>query len=1214
MNVPSGNPGGNAPPEDNYDKVGPRPILFDLTGAGINITELSNSTTYVDATGDGLQNRTAWAGEGNAVLFYDPDDLGAITESRQYIFTEWDPTATSDMEALASVFDSNGDGVFDALDDAWLDFKLLVTNADGSTTAMTFADLGITSVDLTADATNIELPDGSTITGQTVFTWADGSTGTVADVTLIAEADGYRLEQVESVDGAGTRTEITTAYAADGSIAFVNTTVVSADGTQIANSYDDNGDGVVDRLQTIDTVTNPDGSTVKTVTNSLGATAVTAILLNQTVTSTSADGNTITIDRDSTGGGWFDQIEVRTTAADGSMTIVTTDVGQDGTVIRSVDESVSANGLTRTEAIDSDGDGLTDVTMTHVIVVNPDGSRSETITTLNQDGSTRAVVTETVSADGQTKTIARDVDGDGDSDTIENLDIVTGPTGSTSTIVVTNEDGSTRSTTTQVQSDDALTKTISSDLDGDGDIDVTTVDQTVINPDGSRVQTITATNTDGSIRSMQETTLGADKVTSQTHVDLNQNGVFEATDLLRDVSVDGTTGERTATSWDRNADGTINAVSTSVTSADGLTRTTTTDTDGDGDIDATTSDITTVDGAGVATRVVIATNQDGSLRSETTSVTSADGLTTATTFDSDGDGALDGTTQVSQTNNVDGTVVSDSSTYAGDGVTLLSQSVSTQSADRRIVTTDADANGDGSVDRTTVSTQDVDGARTVVDTSFHADGTVAGTQTSTVSANGLVRTAATDADGDGVTETLTNSTTTLNTDGGRTQVNETRNNDGSLRSESIVSTSDDGLTTTTQTDGDGDGSAERTNTSTTTLNADGSQTTVAQLTAEDGSLISQSLSETSDDGLVTTQSTDADGDGTYDLISTTTTTLEIDGSTTTVNEVRDAAGVLRSGSTTTASDDGRHVTRSVDVNGDGVADQTSATIEADDGTLTSTTSQLAADGSLQSASETVVSANGLSTTVSQDRDGDGIDDLVMSEATTLNADGSTTQVTEDRGRDGTTYSSATVTRSDDGRTTTRSNDYDADGTADLTVVSVTDLAADGTQTQTTTRSSADGTTIGALTVETSADGRTVTSTNDTDGNGNDDLRTTSTLADNGTQTSTTEYLSSGGVVESTYEVITSGDGRTTTRLTDRNGDGEIDLRTVETAAVGVDGTITQTVEHRGQYHVLEGREEHSVSDDGMSSSSALDLDGDGVFDFISETDTSYAANGDVIQT
>ncbi|MDX8348802.1 calcium-binding protein [Cognatiyoonia sp. IB215446] len=1190
------------------------PILFDLDGDGVQITELSNSSVYMDATGDGFENRTSWAGAGDAVLFYDPDNLGEITEKRQYVFTEWDPTANSDMEALASVFDSNGDGVFDAQDDAWGDFKLLVTNADGSTTAKTLTELGIVSIDLTPDATNIELPDGSVITGQTTFTRDDGSTGTVADVTLIAEADGHRLEQVESFDANGTRTEVTTGYDADGSIAFVNTTVVSADGTQIANSYDDNGDGVVDRLQTIDTVTQPDGSQVKTVTNSLGAAAATAILLNQTVTTTSADGNTITIERDSTGGGWFDQTEVRVTATDGSMTIVTTDQGQDGTVIRSVGEAVSADGMTRTEAIDSDGDGAADVTMTHAIVVNPDGSRSETVTVLNQDGSVRSVVTETVSADGQTKTIARDVDGDGQVDTVEDTDITTGPTGSTSTMVVTNGDGSLRNATTYVQSEDALTKTSTSDLDGDGDIDVTTVDATVINPDGSRVQTITSTNNDGSIRGMQQTTLGADKVSSETYVDLNQNGVFEATDLVREVTVDGVTGDRTATTWDRNADGSVNATSTSVTSADGLTSTTATDADGDGDIDTNISDITVVNGAGEATRTITTTNQDGSLRSEAVAVTSADGLATTTTFDTDGDGSLDGTTEVHQTNNPDGTIVRESSTYAGDGVTLLSHSVSTESADRRIVTTETDANGDGHIDSRVVSTQAADGSRIIEETSLHADGSVAATQVTTLSANRLESSVATDADGDGMVETTTTSTTVLTADGGRTQTSEVRNNDGSLRSQSIGTNSDDGLTTTSQTDADGDGSFERENTATTTLHTDGSISTLAQTHAENGDLISQTLAETSDDGLIVTQSSDTDGDGTYDLISTTTTTLEVDGGTTTANEVRDAAGVLRSGSTTTASDDGRHVTRSVDINGDGNADQVSVTTEADDGRLSTTTSQYDVDGELQSRSRTDVREAGTKVTKLSDANGDGVYELKTLFVKTYLDDGRVRDVAVTYGADGTEISRSQTIASADGRDVIRTEDYNKDGVVDLTVSSETDLAANGIQTQTTTRSSADGSTIGTLQVQTSADGRTITTTNDTDGNGNDDLRSVTTLADDGTRTTNTEYLSTGGVVESSYRVITSADGLTTTRLTDRNADGEIDLRTVETSAIHADGTVTRSVEHRGQHHVLEGREEYVVSDDGMSSTMSLDLDGDGLFDYETDVETTYRGNGDIVRS
>lgn len=44
-------------------------------------------------------------------------------------------SAPSDIEALRSVLGSNDDGVLDASDAAYVDFKIIVTYADGSMTA-----------------------------------------------------------------------------------------------------------------------------------------------------------------------------------------------------------------------------------------------------------------------------------------------------------------------------------------------------------------------------------------------------------------------------------------------------------------------------------------------------------------------------------------------------------------------------------------------------------------------------------------------------------------------------------------------------------------------------------------------------------------------------------------------------------------------------------------------------------------------------------------------------------------------------------------------------------------------------------------------------------------------------------------------------------------------------------------------------------------------
>ena len=100
----------------------------DLDGNGVQITDLNRSTVFMEASGSGLQHRTAWAGDG--VLFYDADGSGTINDDRAYVFTAWGArrsrngpgdrfrqrtraapgTATDDLAALRSRFDTNGDG------------------------------------------------------------------------------------------------------------------------------------------------------------------------------------------------------------------------------------------------------------------------------------------------------------------------------------------------------------------------------------------------------------------------------------------------------------------------------------------------------------------------------------------------------------------------------------------------------------------------------------------------------------------------------------------------------------------------------------------------------------------------------------------------------------------------------------------------------------------------------------------------------------------------------------------------------------------------------------------------------------------------------------------------------------------------------------------------------------------------------------------------
>ena len=178
--------------------------------------------------------------------------------------------AITGVQALRDVFDSNGDGVFNASDAKLAQFKVIVTNAEGSTTALTMAQAGITSINLKPDTTDITYSDGSAITGQTTFTKSDGSTGTVATTTLSTDANGYAVKTLTSTDGSCTVTLTNTGTNADGSVASVDTSVATSTGASRTLTYDDNGDGVIDRRQPITKSTEVSGNVTELWTNSNG--------------------------------------------------------------------------------------------------------------------------------------------------------------------------------------------------------------------------------------------------------------------------------------------------------------------------------------------------------------------------------------------------------------------------------------------------------------------------------------------------------------------------------------------------------------------------------------------------------------------------------------------------------------------------------------------------------------------------------------------------------------------------------------------------------------------------------------------------------------------------------------------------------------------------------------------------------------------------------
>ncbi len=1208
VNTPSG-------PKTVVKEEGRRPILLDLDGDGIEITELSKSTQFIDAGGVGLKHRTAWAGAGDGVLFIDADSDGTISQKREYVFTEWDPTAQSDMQALRARFDSNGDGKLTAADTDFAKFKVMVTGADGSKTVQTLAALGITEINLTEDATQITLADGSAVQGQSTFVM-NGVTRTVASTLLMAEALGHRV--VEAISTAGSdRVVVNTGYGADGKVAFVVKSVTNATGTSVVNSFDLDGNGVVDRVQSITTVAGAGGSRTETVVNKLGASLATGVLLDRVVTTTSADGKSVVIDRDSTGGGWFDQHEVRSTAGDGSRTVTISDLAQSGLVIRSVTETMSANGLVRSTGVDEDGNGTIDLTTTHAITVAGNNSRVEVTSEFNGDGSLRARMTETISADGRVKSVVSDLDGDGDTDLIEEKTVTVNAAGAVSTVeVVKNADGLVRNTVWGETSFDALTKFKSIDMDGDGDIDLHHREYATIVANSYRVDRVQFINGDNSVRDDHYTSLVTDNITGQTVNDLNFDGILDgnSNELMQYTGVSGPNADVIKTQWVRNQDGSIKAKTQTVSTSDGTQVTTTEDTDGDGDTDTAISDVRNI---AAGTRNVSFTNQDGSLRTTEFTTTSADGLTTTRNTDIDGNGTYDLRSTDAKVVAGNGSVTRTVTDHAGNGTTVTGKTTTYQSADRLTTTVTSDKNGDGFTDALLTITQAANGSKTTVETSYNANGTKSQQVTFTTSANGLVNSGASDRDGDGIYDTYTSDIVTLNVDGSRSQTVDVDNSDGSNRTLDVTNVSDDKLYTRIWSDRNGDGLYDRFQSSLKVLNANGSVTIADQVFTGGYALLSQTQTMTSDDGLVVTVNSDADGDGDYDLSKVSTTVLLNDGGTTVTQDLRNIANVLRERSVTTTSDDQRNISVARDVNGDGQNDIVMTRIIADNGTFTATESNRNGTGALQAQTVKTVSGNGLLASSKSDADGNGVFERVIEDTSVLNADGSVTKTTLAKGAAGNVFVRSVGTQSDDGLVTTQSDDLDGNGTFDRTSLSTIVLAADGVQTKTVQIKAANIAVITTSTQVTSADKRTVVESVDTDGNGFSDRVSVTFLANTGVLTTSTDFMSAGGTKFANLVTSVSADGLTKTRSVDydfdASGDGRAELVTTDTTILGADGSTTRNLVVRNDQYVTKATAQFIASDDGLVRTTVLDLDGDGVADSRTEDSTVYKTDGSIMR-
>ncbi|MGZ2488363.1 Ca2+-binding RTX toxin-like protein [Rhizobium pisi] len=155
------------------------PLVLDLSGSGIDLTALTNSSAYFDFTGSGFATQTGWISRNEGLLVLENGQAdSAITADELLGATSGDGFA--DLAAM----DTNAGGVVDANDASFSKLEVWIdADSDGQLDAgelRSLASLGITSFNLATAAAGQQI-NGNTVVSKGQFT-INGVQRTIAEV------------------------------------------------------------------------------------------------------------------------------------------------------------------------------------------------------------------------------------------------------------------------------------------------------------------------------------------------------------------------------------------------------------------------------------------------------------------------------------------------------------------------------------------------------------------------------------------------------------------------------------------------------------------------------------------------------------------------------------------------------------------------------------------------------------------------------------------------------------------------------------------------------------------------------------------------------------------------------------------------------------------------------------------------------------------------
>ncbi len=201
------------------------PLVLDLNGDGVKLTDFSSNPVLFDADHDGVIEQTGWVSPEDGILVKDLNANGIIDNISETLSEYFGGTAGTggspgtkpyhDGFAALKSLDSNNDNVFNASDTDWNSVKVWVdanhdgkswidTDNDGvkdpgeATELKALTELGITSINLSPTTQSGLVRDGNEILASGTFT-LNGQTKEALAANFLYNPNGHTFTKSREV-------------------------------------------------------------------------------------------------------------------------------------------------------------------------------------------------------------------------------------------------------------------------------------------------------------------------------------------------------------------------------------------------------------------------------------------------------------------------------------------------------------------------------------------------------------------------------------------------------------------------------------------------------------------------------------------------------------------------------------------------------------------------------------------------------------------------------------------------------------------------------------------------------------------------------------------------------------------------------------------------------------------------------------------------------